>query len=139
MENHTLEIDTARVLKKTEQKEFNVECYEDFTIVIKYKAPYDVDVPLIERVNTEILNMVQNNAYTAIVFAEPGVNFTAEGRVYGAEKGHVGTKKAWAAVTDNLAQILVVNFFMRFNKPQIPFKLFKTEKEARKWLQGFNL
>ena len=138
MENQLLELETARLLKKVEHKEFLLESYEDYTVVINYKAPFDVDISLIDRVNTEILNMVGDKAYTAIVHAEPGVNFTAEGRVYGAKKGHVGNKKAWAAVTDNLAQILVVNFFMRFNKPQIPFKLFKTEKEARKWLRGFN-
>jgi hypothetical protein len=137
MENHLLELDAARLLKKVEHKEFILEYYEDYTIVLKYKAPFDVDVPLIERVNTEIINLVQDHAYTTIVFAEPGVNFTAEGRAYGAEKGNGGNKVAWAAVTDSLAQILVFNFFMRFNKPHVPFKLFKTEKEARKWLRDF--
>lgn len=126
-----------RLLKKSEHKEATLEWYENDLVICRYKAPSDVDVELINRINADILAMVEDRPYTVIVFAEPGVNFTAEGRAYGAEKGHAGNKKAWAAVSDNLAQILVVNFFVRFNKPKIPFKLFKKESEAREWLNTF--
>ncbi len=45
--------------------------------------------------------------------------------------------KADAIVTEHYSHTMSANFFVRYNQPQRPTKLFKTEEEARDWLKGF--
>jgi hypothetical protein len=40
-------------------------------------------------------------------------------------------------LVDNMANNLVTKFFVKVNKPSIPTKTFKDEKEAIEWLKGF--
>lgn len=42
-----------------------------------------------------------------------------------------------AIVTKHYSHQMAANFFVRFNHPQRPTKLFKTEEEAREWLRTF--
>ncbi len=42
-----------------------------------------------------------------------------------------------AIVTKHYSHQMTANFFVRFNQPQRPTQLFKTEEEAREWLMGF--
>jgi hypothetical protein len=45
--------------------------------------------------------------------------------------------KADAIVTEHYSHQMSANFFVRYNKPQRPTKLFKTVEEAREWLNTF--
>lgn len=47
------------------------------------------------------------------------------------------TRIATAVLTDRLATKLLVNFFIRFNKPKTPMKMFTCELQALKWLNSF--
>ncbi len=42
-----------------------------------------------------------------------------------------------AIVPKHYSHQMAANFFVRYNQPQRPTKLFKTEEEAREWLMGF--
>ena len=44
---------------------------------------------------------------------------------------------ATAVLTKGLATRILVNFFISFNKPASPMKLFTNETTARKWLSSF--
>lgn len=47
------------------------------------------------------------------------------------------TRIATAVITDRLATKLLVNFFIRFNKPKTPMRMFTTEQGALEWLRQF--
>lgn len=47
------------------------------------------------------------------------------------------TRIATAVLTKGLATTLLVNFFISFNKPKTPMKMFTSETAARKWLLSF--
>ena len=42
-----------------------------------------------------------------------------------------------AIVTEHYSHQMSANFFVRYNRPHRPTKLFKTREEARKWLRTF--
>jgi|SRR5690554_1035722 len=42
-----------------------------------------------------------------------------------------------AIVTEHYSHQMSSNFFVRFNQPHRPTKLFKTIEEAKNWLKGF--
>ncbi len=46
-------------------------------------------------------------------------------------------KKADAFVIQSLAQALIMNFYIKFNKPFVPTHFFKKEEDALEWLQQF--
>lgn len=46
-------------------------------------------------------------------------------------------RKAVAFVSNSLATKLIVEAFIRFNKPQSPSRTFSTEEEAIAWLKTF--
>lgn len=47
------------------------------------------------------------------------------------------TRIATAAVTNKLGVRILINGFMKINKPKTPFKMFGSEKEALEWLLTF--
>jgi hypothetical protein len=42
-----------------------------------------------------------------------------------------------AFVIDSLAQRILGNFYLKFNKPQFPTRFFNSKEEALKWLEAF--
>ncbi len=42
-----------------------------------------------------------------------------------------------AVITNSLPQRLLVNFYIKFSKPNTPTKLFGTVEDARKWCESF--
>ena len=63
---------------------------------------------------------------------------TNESREYGSTKEGMNLISALAILSGaSLSARLTGNFFIQINKPQIPTKLFKKEKNAIKWLNTF--
>lgn len=61
-----------------------------------------------------------------------------EARDYGAKKEVTDMSLAMAILAGNsLASIMIGNFFIKFNNPAIPTKLFKSETDALEWLKSF--
>jgi hypothetical protein len=47
------------------------------------------------------------------------------------------TRIATAAITNRLAVRILLNGFMKINKPKTPFRMFGTKEDAMKWLMTF--
>lgn len=63
-------------------------------------------------------------------------NITLEGKEYSALNSSE-LFSATAVITDNLSVKLLINFFNKYHKHPVPFKLFATEEEARIWLNSY--
>lgn len=57
-----------------------------------------------------------------------------EARELAVQPGFCKYRIADAFVVSTLSQKIVANFYLKVNKPPIPTRFFKTEKEALKWL-----
>lgn len=61
-----------------------------------------------------------------------------EAREYGAQKEVVNMSIAMAILPGtSLPATIIGNFFIKFNKPSVPTKLFKSEEKALEWLGTF--
>lgn len=61
-----------------------------------------------------------------------------ESSQYGARKDVSELSTAMAILAGaSLATKLIGNFFIRFNKPFVPTRIFKSEKKAIEWLDSF--
>jgi len=74
------------------------------------------------------LNLIIVGAHTTPDESSRILSTSVEGSIY---------KIADAFVINSLSQVLVANFYMKFNKPYVPTRFFKNVKDAEKWLYQF--
>jgi len=79
---------------------------------------------------------LKNNRVLQLIDARNHFSMAKEGRDYAAIHGK-DYFIASAIVSDHLAVRLMVNFFNRFYKHKVPFKIFNTHAEAFSWLRKF--
>jgi hypothetical protein len=75
--------------------------------------------------------------HCVIYTADEFVNFSPEARKRSRDLEMGLSYLASASVSSNIAYTLLANFYIRFNKPQKPFKNFMKEPEALEWLRTF--
>lgn len=79
------------------------------------------------------------NPYYVLLDTSKGyASATPEANKIFAEKKYSENRKAVAIIAKSLASKIVSNFFIRFNKPQSPTRVFINEQEAMDWLLSFS-
>lgn len=74
------------------------------------------------------------SAHFVLNFQGTHIVFSNEARDYFAsDANHTNRRKSQAIVIDNLAHKIVANFYLRFNKPKGPTRIFEDLEEAFKW------
>lgn len=90
---------------------------------------------------TELLKLydeLNDKKLTPFIFeAGEGVTITKEARDNATLIEDISALKASAVVVDNLAYRMIANFYLTFNKPKRPYKVFSKREEAIKWLKQF--
>lgn len=64
-------------------------------------------------------------------------SMTREAREIYSKVSTEGRVKAVGLVTRSAMSRILGNFFMSFNKPSVPIRLFKDQEQARKWLLAY--
>ena len=85
-------------------------------------------------VNNTIGVLTGGRQARVITVAAEDTHFDAEARDESSSPNGLRFTIADAFVARNLAQKLMVNFYLRFNKPAKPSKAFNSEEDAIKWL-----
>lgn len=68
--------------------------------------------------------------------AAENVTITKEARDNATKIEHLAPVKGSAIVANNLAYRLIANFYVKFNKPKTPFKVFETFDKGIEWLKS---
>ncbi len=79
--------------------------------------------------------LTSNDNYVVLVDATHHVSMSKESREYMAAYENPRRKATALLTRYNLATLLLANFYMKFNQPKIPTKLFNQEEEAIGWLK----
>ena len=72
-----------------------------------------------------------------LINIKPGFKFRSEARIYAANNQNEFNRVATAFVVNSFAGKLVVNLYIKFNKPLVPTRMFLSEENALKWLRTF--
>jgi len=111
---------------------------EDDILFMRSKKDADINLETtIESI--EARKKLQGDKKMLMLVDTRGVwQITSESRAYSTRKEVEDLTIAMALLPgSNITTILVANFFIKFNKPSVPTKLFKSEKKAIKWLNSF--
>jgi hypothetical protein len=103
-------------------------------ISVSYLSGAVIDVPE----KKELFNAYQeltNDTKTLFIFkAQNDIHFTKEAKAYSIRVEPLQPFMAIAVVADNLAQQLLADFYFKFYKPKVAYKVVKSEEKAVEWL-----
>ena len=111
---------------------------EDDIVFMRSKKDADITLKAtIESVNAR--RKLQNGKKMLMLVDTRDIwQVSSESRAYSTKKRVEDLTIAMALLPgSNMTTILIANFFIKFNKPNIPTKLFKTEEKAIEWLNSF--
>ena len=80
------------------------------------------------------------NHKESLIMMVPGDNthFSSEARDFSASEEGMKYTIGDAIVVRNLAQKILISFYLKFNKPPKPSSAFSTEEQAMNWLLSLN-
>jgi hypothetical protein len=84
----------------------------------------------------EVING-KNGRFRLLVTADEQAALSPEAREYASSAESTDKIVADAVVVQNYSHEMTANFFIRFNKPNRPTRLFKHRDEAYEWLKTF--
>ncbi len=103
-------------------------------------------VKLLENAEIELEDAIQihrvaeqltdGDKFMVLLDANTIVTVSKEARAFTAKQHENDGRIAEAFVVNSLANKLVGNFYINFNKPQIPTKIFSNKEKAMIWLQS---
>jgi len=123
-------------VKETKEAELFIE--DDILIM---RAKPDADFSLAASIElVEVRKEIQSGKKMKVLMdIRDMFQVSKESREYGARKEVSRLSSAMAILAGkSLTATMVGNFYIRFNKPAVPTKIFKKETNAIKWLNSFN-
>ncbi len=125
------------VLKEVVLPEVTVSLKSDGIVYVKYNQDVTLDLDL-QAKSLVAFNEVTEKKLTPFLFeADLGISVTKEARDNAIVMEDHTPCKATAVLVQNIAYALIANFYMKFNKPKRPYKVFNNREEAIEWLDTF--
>jgi hypothetical protein len=113
---------------------------EEDPVIIKIESFHGeyVEVEDVEEIRKTNLELSGGGPFMILLDTSKGhAPSSPEANKLMASKEYAGERKAIAIVARSLAAKLLSNFFIRFNKPYTPTRVFTDEAAALDWLKGF--
>ena len=97
-----------------------------------------IEVADIEKIHETNLSLSNQEPFCVLLDTSQGhFNVSPEANKLLASYAYAKTRMAAAIIVKTLATKLAGNFFIRFNKPPTPTKVFTNEEEALVWLRRY--
>jgi hypothetical protein len=114
---------------------FELTIITDCIFRMKPAEGIDMDIRDVLEMRKKYLEFSGNKPFAVLLDATGSFTVQEDARALLASKQFTEKRKAAALVTPGLANRIVGNFFIRFNKPATPTKLFNDEVSALLWLK----
>lgn len=125
-----------RIVSEVDTAKYNIKLKSDGIVYVVFKDNTTLDIDLqIEMLN--VYNEITRGTLTPFLFeAKDGVEITKEARHNAIVMEDKTPCKVTAVIVQNIAYAMIANFYMKFNKPKRPFKVFNKREEAIEWLKS---
>lgn len=102
---------------------------------LRLKEGSDFDLPAIKEQYEAQNQLTGNDDYAVLVDATHHVSMSKECREFMAAYTNPRRKATALLTRNNLATIILANFYLRFHRPNVPTRMFSDETEAMNWLR----
>ncbi len=123
-----------RIIKKVETAQYIIGVRDDGIIHVFYKEHAELDVKLQLEMLDVYIELCENKPYPFIFEAEEYITVTKEARDNALSLEDKSPLAVSAILVKNLAHKLIADFYLKFNKPRRPYKVFKNFEEGIDWL-----
>ncbi|MBK6835697.1 MAG: hypothetical protein IPG89_16040 [Bacteroidetes bacterium] len=123
-----------RIIKKVETAQYIIGVRDDGIIHVFYKEHTELDVKLQLEMLDVYIELCENKPYPFIFEAEEYITVTKEARDNALSLEDKSPLAVSAILVKNLAHKLIADFYLKFNKPRRPYKVFKNFEEGLDWL-----
>jgi hypothetical protein len=117
-----------------ENNKYKIVWFPEERIVEFYMKDIEIEKQDIIEMHAETLKMTGGLKYASIFAAQDFFSITGEARNEGSKPLYSKDLIVQALVVKNLAQRLIGNFIMKFNKPVRETKMFATHEEGKLWV-----
>lgn len=123
--------------KQVDMRTATLKLRNDGILEYVMKSSDDFTVEDIKETNKAVGELGGGRAFLNLVYIHQLFNTDPEVREYAATEESNRYTIADAFVVNSTALKLVGNFYIRFNKPARPTKIFTSDTEAIEWLKSF--
>lgn len=125
------------IKKQIDRAYFSVFLLADGIIHIRNKSKEEISLEQAKEIIQCIAGISDGKLHPILVSSETFSAPTAEAREFLAKKESNPYASANAYIARSLAEKLMVNAFLKFNRPARPTRMFSSEKAALEWLRTF--
>jgi hypothetical protein len=119
-------------------KHAEITHYQENIYVLTFEDDYEVELEDAIEIDKAFIKITNNTKFSVIVDARDKFSsITNDARNFFANDPEIiPIREKIAIVVNNMPTKILANFFMRFNRPQTPTKVFNNLEEAVKWLSN---
>ena len=115
------------------KKEFEYIAFElKEGILYSYLKDVIIDIRIAKSLVKNRLEFQEENKAPIILFGDKLISINREAREYFSKHGGRGVIST-AVVTNKLITKSMANFYIKVNKPRVPYKIFSNKADAIKW------
>ena len=123
-------------MEKTLDTPFAFLSFEDDILLVKMKEGINLGEKEMELLLQDAIELTSPNKYFAIIDTTVVYDSSPEARDFYSESDYSKYRYADAFIVNSLPMRLLVNFFIVFNKPKIPTKMFNNRESALTWIHS---
>lgn len=125
-------------MKETLKTKHTVSTVDENNILeIEFQAGQDVTLEESIQIHDWVTSLIPDRKHYCIAIAKFGTTADPEVREWLSSEGRLKTIAADAFIVSSLAQKIVANFYLKYNKPKQPTRAFTNLADARKWIMQF--
>jgi hypothetical protein len=121
-------------MKQIDQS-FGKLIFKETILYVSFIPDFEITPEVIESIHKKGLEHFKDEPYAIIVDFKNNISSTPEARVFGSKNKYMHQHIAYGMVASSLAEKLLVNFFITFNKPKVPSRLFTTIESCETWIK----
>lgn len=127
----------ANYLKELVHTKARISLRSDGIGSVVFRQHSEILVKDQEEMNELIQELTRGRKTPFLYQAEESVSISKEAREYGRRLSGLNPVSAAGVLARSLPYKLIADFYYKFYKPAIPYKVFSNEKEAVEWLKQF--
>ena len=106
--------------------------------IVRMKIFNDAEIELEDAIQNHEATCALTNGekHLVLVDGRSNIGVSKEARAFAAQKRENDKRIAEAFIVTSTANKLVGNFYINFNKPAVPTKIFSSEEKALEWLES---
>lgn len=129
--------ETIKIIKQVNLPEASISLREDGIVHVHYNENTELDVPLQMKMLKIFQGITDRKLSPFLITASDGLNVTVEARDNAIAIEEISPCYGTAVIVNNLAYVLIANFYLKVNKPKRPYQILKNEEDAIVWLKTF--